>query len=48
MCQSAIATKFCVTHMKKVSVAYNQDLFLAYTDQLRKQITLLQAVEHLG
>ena len=30
MCQPAIATKFCVTHMKKVSVAYNKDLFLAY------------------
>ena len=48
MCQSAIATKFCVTHMQKVSVAYSKDLFLAYADQLRKQITLLQAVGQLG
>lgn len=48
MCQSAIATKFCITHMQKVSVAYNKDLFLAYADQLHEQITLLQAVGQLG
>ena len=34
--------------MQKVSVAYSKDLFLAYADQLRKQITLLQAVGQLG